>query len=292
MNHVLDATVGSRRPWMRAMLMLTVLVVLSGIPGTAGAADGDEDVTVTALHAIPGQDDFPADVYIDGSLAISGFTKMTRSDPFTVPPGSLIITIFENGADPDTDVPVLDESLDLAAGDNLAVVAQLDSSGSPILAVYANDILAVPAGQARFVFRQTSSMGAVDVLADGEPLFENVAGLEEATLEIPAGPVELQIVASAGDEVLASADVDVREGELTAVYAVDTTAGDGLDLAVQVVSGLGAQPSGVPTGSGGLAATSGGIGATGVLLSGLAVAGIALMFFGMRRRAPQAPPTR
>lgn len=233
-----------------AATIFVVLMVGTALPALSQESD---DVTVTALHAIPGEKDFPADVYINGNLAISGFLRMEKTDPFTVAPGPITVAIYPNGADPATTDPAIEDTLDLPPASNLVIVAQLTDTGEPILALYINPVEPLDPGQARLVFRQTSGFASVDVLANGNALFESVDSLDEAVLELPAGAYDLDVVPAGGGESLISGNVTLAEGVLTAVYAIPTLEGT-YEFAIQTLFGLAQQPEGVPTGSGGFAA--------------------------------------
>jgi len=240
------------RRWANA-LVIGVLMVIGVAPAAAQDSEPTE-VVVTALHAIPGDNDFPADVYINGELAIEGFTKMMKSDPFVIEPGELLIEIFPSGADPTEGDPALSQVVDLTDPGNFAMVAQLVGPGTPVLSLYLNDISPVAMGQGRFVFRQTSAVDSVDILADGEIVATGLATSDEVTVTLPAGTFELTVVPAGGTEPLVTSDVELVEGELTVVYAISTQSEDALDLAVQTIAGIETAPAVIETGTGGLAA--------------------------------------
>jgi hypothetical protein len=56
--------------------------------------------------------------------------------------------------------------------------------------------------------------------------------------------------------VLGPADLNLAEGTSTIVYAWGSAEDENLDLAVQTIDGLGAEPNGVPAGEAGLADSS------------------------------------
>ncbi len=222
----------------------------------AGAQDPENEIVLTALHAIPGENDFPADVYLNGELAIEGFTKMMKTDPFVVPPGELLIEIFPAGSDPSSATPAVSQVLELTEPGNFALVAQLVGAGTPVLSLYLNDISGVPMGHGRFVFRQTSAGGPVDVFADGELVAGGLETSDEVTATLPAGTVELSVAPSEGGDPLVTSDVELLEGELTIVYAISTADENVLDLAVQTVAGIETAPAAIETGTGGHAAAA------------------------------------
>ena len=78
------------------------------------------------------------------------------------------------------------------------------------------------------------------------------------------------------------ADLDLKEGTATIVYAIGSAEGKTLDLVAQTITGLHSAPGGVPSGSGGLADT--GLAAW----PGTALAAAGLLLLVARRRAARA----
>ncbi len=250
--------------------VLAALVVLSFVATPAAAQQDEDSVVVTALHAIPGDNDFPADIYLNGEVAITGFTMMMRSDPFQLDPGAFDIAIYPAGADPASSTPAVAETIDLSQPGNYSLVAQLAAGGQPIIAVYANDLTPLPMGQARLVVRNTAGVDTIDVLVGDEPIATSLAATGEVTVDLAAGVHELSVVPAGGGEPIVTRDIELVEGELTAVFLIAATADHGADLAVQTIQGLQSAPSSVPTGSGGDVATPSALPAVGLMLAGLA----------------------
>lgn len=255
--------------------VLVALVVVSFVTTPAAAQQDEDSVVVTALHAIPGDDDFPADIYLNGEVAITGFTMMMRSDPFQLDPGAFDIAIYPAGADPASSTPAVAETIDLSQPGNYSLVAQLAAGGQPIIAVYANDLAPVAMGQARLVVRNTAGADAIDVLVGEETIASSLAATGEVTVDVAAGVHQLSVVPAGGGEPLVSRDIELVEGELTAVFVIAATADHGPDLAVQTIEGLQSTPSSVPTGSGGDAATPSALPALGLIMAGLVALGAA-----------------
>ena len=102
--------------------------------------------------------------------------------------------------------------------------------------------------------RHTAAAPAVDVRAGGKPVFEDLVNPKEAKADLPAGTVSADVVL-AGTETVAigPADLDLKEGTATIVYAVGSAEDKTLDLVAQTIGGLHSAPGGVPSGSGGMA---------------------------------------
>ena len=247
------------------------LVVLLGLAGPAVAQEST--ATVTVIHAVPAEDGFPADVYLNGDLIIDGFVFEAASDAFAVPAGSAELQVFAEGADPATESPAVGAEVTLEAGVDYSVVAQLVED-APVLSLFVNDVSQVEAGQARLTVRQASGVEDIDVAVDGEGLFEGLGQAVDATADVAAGPHDVSFLAAG--EVLAERSLSLPEGELLVLYAVGSPTDDTFNLLAQSVVAQQTSPSGVPTGTGGLKA---GVDWAPLLLIG---AGVALLA-GWRR---------
>jgi hypothetical protein len=254
--------------------LLTTAAALTAAIAFAGPATAQEGTgTVTVLHGVP---DLTVDVYVNGEETLSDFAPETVTDPLELPAGDYDIDIRAAGEPADSD-PAISGSASLPAGANASIIAHLDAEGSPTLSVFVNDTANTAAGEGRLVVRHTAAAPAVDVLAGGEPVFENLSNPNEASADLPADTYSATVAATGTtDPVIGPADVPVAEGQATIVYAIGSLDDDNLGVLVQTIGGLHSAPSGVPSGSGGLAADSSapmwavGVAALGVL--GLAVA--------------------
>lgn len=234
-----------RRLLMGAALAATVLAV----PAVAGAQTptpiSASPATITLLHGIPGA---TVDVAVAGEVVIPGFEPGQTQDLSSF--AGQTLTDVEVRAAGTTDVvigPIA--SFPVPAEGNVTVVAHLDASGTPTITPFVNDTSEVPAGQGRLTVRHTAAAPAVDiVLGDARPV-TNLANGSEASLELPAGTVSgAQIAPTGGDPIGDVPAVEVKAGELLAVYAVGSLEQNTFTYLTQSVTGLGGAPTGVPTG--------------------------------------------
>ena len=228
-------------------VLLILLVALAA--GPAGAQEAT--ATVTVIHAVPAEDGFPADVYLNGDLIIDGFVFEAASEAFAVPAGSAQLEVFPEGADPAADSPAVEAEVTLESGVDYSVVAQLVED-APVLTVFVNDTSQLEPGQSRLTVRQASAVEDIDVAIDGEGLFEGLAQAVDATADLAAGPHDVSFLATG--EVLVERSLSLPEGELLVLYAVGTPNNDSFNLLAQSVIAQQTTPSGVPTGTGGLKA--------------------------------------
>lgn len=214
------------------------------------------DATVSVLHGIPaGSGADVVDVYAGDTMLIDNFTPGTL-ETLTVPAGSYDLAVFADGEGPGNGTAVLEAAgVEVPAGANATVTANLDAEGAPALNVFGNDISAVAAGEARLTVRHVAAAPAVDITANGDVLFSNLTNPNEDMADVPAGSYEAAVVLAGTDTVaIGPADLDLAEGANTIVYAWGSAEAGNLALAVQTIDGLGSAPSGVPAGGGSTAA--------------------------------------
>ncbi len=233
---------------MRKLLTLLAIMALLAVPSAAFAQD---DGTVTVVHGVP---DLEVDVWVNGDATLPGFTFGTVTDPLTLPAGDYDIEIYPAGTDPDGNEPALADTVTLPAGANASIVAHLDAGGAPTLSVFVNDISAIAAGNGRVTARHVAAAPTVDILANDAVLFGGVSNPAEGVADVPAATYDVKIVPTGATEpVVFQTDLAVPEGTNVIVYAIGSLDGGSFTVAAQAISGLHSAPTGVPTGSGGLA---------------------------------------
>ncbi|WP_067501270.1 DUF4397 domain-containing protein [Actinoplanes sp. TFC3] len=242
--------------------------------GTAGAfasspaAAAKANAQVSVVHGIPGQ---PVDVYVNGKKTIPGFQPGKVAGPLSLPAGEYDIALTKPG-DAIGDALLTVDDAKVPGGANISLVAHLSVDGKPVLTPFVNDTAKLAAGQARLVVRHTAAAPEVDVRAGGKPVFEGLSNPEQAKADIDAGTVSADVVlAGTSTRVLGPADLNLKEGTATIVYAVGSADDKTLDLVTQSISGLHSAPGGVPSGNGGQADRGPapawyGVGIAGVLL--------------------------
>ncbi len=193
---------------------------------------------------------------MNGDLTLEGFQYETVTDPLDLPAGEYQIEIRAAG-EPADSAPAISGSATVADDTNASIVAHLDESGGPTLSVFVNDTSTIQAGDARLTVRHTAAAPAVDVLADGSALFTDLANPDELTAAVPAGTYSVAVAAAGTtDPVIGPVDLSLDAGTAYIVYAVGSLDDGNLNVLVQTISNLGGSPSGVPSGTVGLAATS------------------------------------
>lgn len=237
------------RPLARTLAAVTVgaaAFTLAGLEPAAAAETSD----VSILHAVPGLN---VDVYANGDKILSNFKPGTLTDPLTLPVGSYDLAVFKTG-DPASGTPAIKaDDVEVPGGANLTVVAHLDAGGTPGLTPFVNDISRIAPGKTRLTVQHTAAAPAVDVRAGGTAVFKGLTNPKTAKADLPAGTVTADVVLGGTDTVaIGPADLDLKEGTSTIVYAWGSAEDKNLDLAVQTIKGLHSAPGGVPSGTGGL----------------------------------------
>ncbi|HSO64845.1 MAG TPA: DUF4397 domain-containing protein [Ornithinibacter sp.] len=241
---------------MRTALAGAAALAVAALPLAVFAtpAAAATDASVVVFHGVPG---LTVDVYASADTTytedealLTDFEPGTVTDPVSIPEGTYNLAVFAKDADPSGDPAIKAEGVEVPGGANITVAAHLDAEGTPILTPFVNDVSKVAAGQGRLVVRHTAAAPAVDVLAGGEPVFENLTNPNEDKADLAAGTVSASVAATGTtDPVIGPADVTVTEGSATIVYAWGSLEDDNLAVAVQTIDGLHSSPSGVPSGT-------------------------------------------
>jgi hypothetical protein len=239
---------------MKRTAAVAALALAAGLAtlGTGGIAGAAENASVTVVHGIPGT---PVNVFVDGDLTLRNFRPGTVAGPLSLPAGSYRVRVFPAANTSGTGAPVIQATARVPAGANVSLVAHLDAAGRPTLTPFVNDVSRLAAGQARLVVRHTAAAPAVDVRAGGSPVIRRLTNPNQRALTLPAATVDADVVLAGTDTVaIGPAEVTLREGQATIVYAIGSAERRTLGLVVQTIGGLHSSPSGVPAGSGGSAA--------------------------------------
>ncbi|MGW3135180.1 DUF4397 domain-containing protein [Streptomyces sp. NPDC001139] len=234
-----------------AVAVAVTLSVTAGASASAQPQASGDQAMVSVLHAVPG---LTVDVYAGNKELIPDFKPGTLTDPMKLDAGSYDIKIFKEGEGPDG-TPAIEKKVDVPAGANATLVAHLTADGKPTLDAYVNDMSKIPAGKARLTVRHVAAAPAVDVRANGTPVFKDLVNPKEAKGEVAAGTVSADVVLAGTDTVaIGPAKLDLAEGTNTVVYAWGSAADKNLQLKTQSLTGMHSAPSGVPAGETGAAA--------------------------------------
>ncbi|MET1004069.1 MAG: DUF4397 domain-containing protein [Propionibacteriaceae bacterium] len=229
-------------------------IILAGTAFAAAPAHAADDAKLSVLHAVPG---LTVDVYVDGKRTLDNFKPGMMAGPLELAAGTYEVAITASDAKDDSNPAIGPIDLKLSAGGNYTAVAHLEEGGDPTATLYKNDTSKTDAGQGRLTVRHVAAAPAVDVLAGGDAVISDLTNPDEEVLDLDAGTISASVAAAGTTKaVIGPADVNVKEGVNTIVYAWGSLDDDNLKLAVQTISGLHSSPDGVNAGEVGLAADS------------------------------------
>lgn len=227
-------------------------LALAGGLATAATPAYAASSKVSVVHGIP---DTPVDVYVNGKKTLDNFKPGDVAGPLSLPEGDYDIALTKPGEALDQAILKVDDAK-VPGGANISLAAHLSADGKPQITPFVNDVSKVGAGKARLIVRHTAAAPAVDVRAGGQPVFQGLTNPKEAKADIDAGTVKADVVLAGTDTVaIGPADLTLKEGTATIVYAIGSAEDKNLKLVAQTISGLHSAPGGVPSGTGGQAGT-------------------------------------
>jgi Domain of unknown function (DUF4397) len=267
---------------MNRILAAAATCVAVATLATAAPVDAQEaDATVTLLHGIPGA---TVDVVVAGEVVVPGFEPGTTQD-LSAFAGQTLTNVEVRAAGTSDVVIGPIASLDVPGSGNWTVAAHLGADGTPTLTPFENDTSGLAAGQGRLTVRHTAAAPAVDVvLADGSRPFTNLANPNEASADLPAGPISgAQLAPTGGDPLAPVPAVELAAGTNLIVYAVGSLEDGSLTFYTQAIEGLGGEPSLVNTGNSPVEGTSSSVLVLAILAGVLGLTGAGLL--AARRRS-------
>ncbi|MEL7155088.1 MAG: DUF4397 domain-containing protein [Actinomycetota bacterium] len=211
----------------------------------AGPASA-QDARIHLIHGIPDTD---VDVEANGDNVFESFSFGDTQD-LSALAGATLSGLKVKAAGTDT-VAIDAGDVTLPSSGNTTVIAHLDADGNPTLSIFTNDTSTTEAGEGRLVVRHTAAAPNVDIKANGDVAFANVANGAEGSADLPAGTVTAEVVPAGADDpvVIGPADLPVNEGEALIVYAVGSLDDGNLSVLTESITGLHSTPNQVNTGT-------------------------------------------
>jgi hypothetical protein len=221
---------------MKKMFGVVASVILVALMLAPAANAQGSGATITLLHGIP---DTAVDVEVDGTKVFTGFGFGETQD-LSALAGQTLVSLKVKLAGTDS-VAIDAGDVALPATGNHTVVAHLDGTGTPALAVFQNDTSKIAAGKGRLVVRHAAEAPAVDVRANGSVAFAGVENGDEGKADLDTGTISADVVAAGtpGPAVLGPTNVEISNGVMLIVYAVGSLPGGSLQLLTQSIGGLG-----------------------------------------------------
>lgn len=235
-----------------SVLAFAVLTAMFSVP----PAQAGNTAQVYFVQGLPGRS---VDIAVNGKNVATHVAAAKVVGPFTVTAGTPTVTIREPSG------LIVEKRVTIAAGSNIDIVAHwpADTTGTPVLTWFTNDLAAVPAGKASLTVAHTALVGPADVKVNGKVLFANIANGESLNLVVPAATYTVEIVPAGakGPVLLGPAKLSIKAGSITRVFAIGNPKSKTMTVAVQVLATQTKAGSPVPatvnTGTGGQAAALG-----------------------------------
>jgi hypothetical protein len=260
-----------------------------GVAASSSVGHAQPADTVGHVRVVHGLRGLVADVYLDGKLVLPTFRPERATDPLPIPAGDHLVEIRQAGAAA-SDEPLLAQDVTVPAGFAGSLVAHLNASGDPELSAYADDLSAVPAGQARVVVRHAAAARPVNVLLNEQSTFPGLAPDTEAGGTVAAGEYEVAVTSAGGGQPLAAPErVEFADGTANFMYLIGSQADGTLGWAAVQVKNLQTAPAGIQTGDGSTEPGTGG--SSGVPIGMLAVVVVAIGAIAISTRVRRHRPT-
>jgi len=237
-----------------SVLVATAATVAAATMASAAPAQG----TVVVVHGLRG---IVADVSVDGSVVMRGFSPSRVSDELPLPAGPHTITIQRSGAAAGS-TPLVTQRVDVPADTETALVAGLSEIGSPVLTGYSDKPGSSKVNAAAIVIRNAAFAPTALPVLDGRAVASAIAASHEVTIPTQPGDHTLALqVAQGGASLLSSQIVPVTPGTATVLYLTGSSQNSTLGWLAQPVKLTSTQmkPHTVKTGNSGLAAEQPGV---------------------------------
>jgi len=145
------------------------MYIVQGIAGRNYAADTDPA--------------FPVDVLLNDEVCyVHGLPFGNIQGPLTFFPGSYDVKVsIANTLAPCSNSPLIDTTVKIGAESDTSAVIALDSTGTPTLVTFTNNLTPVPANGSRLLFAQTVSSTTVQVT------LENLSTKKSSTYNVKPG---------------------------------------------------------------------------------------------------------
>ena len=207
---------------MRERFTLTTILTLAAaaMPGVALAQSAD----VTVVHGLNGNTigraaQLPVDIAVNGACTLTNFQFGDFVTDLALPPGTYDIEIsLFNHAKPCTNATVIAAMAKLNGGEDVSIVAHVDTEGAPTASVFAN----MPGATH---VRHTANAPTVDVRvrSGGSDLATLTLdpGAGSGPVALPKGGYQVAILAPGTSDVLfGNMLAKVRNNSTTEYYAV------------------------------------------------------------------------
>ena len=229
------------------VIVLTLVVGLSvGGPLRPAGATQAAPAVLTVVHGVRG---LVADVRLDGSLVLSGFSAERVSDAVAVRAGTHRLQVWPAGA-ASRSTPLVDTVIKVLATQRVTVALGVGPGGQPLVKQYDDADLLAFRGGAALVVRGLADAPGVLVTVKGRARLSSLKVGQQVVQQVPAGTYTVSAEASGG-ALIPPQDVQVLAGTAVVLYVIGSSQQHTLGWVAQVVRpSADAAPARIETGVG------------------------------------------
>lgn len=226
---------------MKARAYGLALVLSLCVPAVAAAAQ------VYVVHGIPGQDvgaaaELPVDICLAGGSLVGGLTGVTFggiAGPLDLPAGKYDLEVRLSGGGACAGPLAVANTVYLALGESVSIVAHLGEQGAPALTKFTNDVRALGHERTRLVVRHGAAVRPVNVLVRGPRTFDVVTGLvnseQSSAINRRAGEYKVAVYPTGSLHPALQTSATLQAGTVYFAYAVGSGENGTLALVVQAI---------------------------------------------------------
>jgi Domain of unknown function (DUF4397) len=208
-----------------AALLATVLAAATagaaiGPRGAASTPSGPSTPTTAAMTLVQGLPQTSVDVYLNATEVVQDFRFKGVVGPLPLLPGHYHIAVRLHGMSQSTP-PLLKGNINLVAGDNVSIVADLDATGNPALTKYWNPQPSLAKGRGELVVRNAAEDPGLTVWAYGLRIFRDLKNPHGNRVVLPSEWIRLRMTqAGTHTTLIVPFKFFLRSQTVTIIYAV------------------------------------------------------------------------
>jgi hypothetical protein len=228
-------------------LTLALALLCAALSTAMFASDDTSTASLYLIQGIAGRDysatadpQFPVDILLNDELCNErSFGFATITGPLAFTPGTYDVKIsVANTLAPCSNTPLIDTTISLGAGKDVAAVMALDSTGTPELLTFDESFSSVTENNARILFAQAANSPAVQVILENtttKKLYTysvNPGALLDVNL--PAGNYTVE-VNEGTTTLVSSTGLDLYSQSATMLFAIGQASNNTVDLEIKTV---------------------------------------------------------
>jgi hypothetical protein len=206
--------------------------VAEGAPTRTGATP-PADAEASFIQGLPVTS---VDLWVNGAEIAQNVKYKSVIGPLPLAPGRYHLAVRLHLAKPHSK-PLFEATRTLSAGENISIVADLTSTGTPNLRFYQNDEPALHTGRAALVVRNDAEDQALSVYADDLRIFQYLGNQRQNGIILPAEHVTVSMtLPNSPSVVIGPVPLNLPSQAVTVVYALGSASTGTFSDVVQTFS--------------------------------------------------------